>query len=69
MPPKPVKFPYSNLDTALKDKFKKIGGPDAAFRYLVKGFKTAFWRRKTNANAREAEKAEDERFAAELKRK
>ena len=57
--PKPVTFPYKNLDAAVKDGFKKIGGPDQAFRFLQKGYKEVHWRRKANANAREAEKAQD----------
>jgi hypothetical protein len=61
-----VQFPYPSLKEATKDKFAKIGGPDQAWRFLVKGFKSLYWRKKTNKAAqrrkRERERAEAEAF-------
>lgn len=60
-----VEFPYDTLAQAEKDKFKKLGGPDAAFRYLVKGFKNVAWRKRADFNAKMASDAEEERFRLE----
>jgi hypothetical protein len=57
-----VKFPYRTLDEAVTDAFKKIGGPEKAFTYLVKGFKTAAWRKRAERNAKAEEAAEKERI-------
>jgi len=50
---------------AVRDKFKKLGGPDEAFRFLVKGWKTIAWRRKTELAARARAAAEDAAFGRE----
>lgn len=55
---KPVSFPYKSLETATRDSFKKIGGPDRAWAYLIKGFKSAAWRKRTDAAARVRDEAE-----------
>jgi hypothetical protein len=47
-----VTFPYESLAAATKDKFAKLGGPDRAFKLLVKGFKSIEWRKRADANAR-----------------
>jgi hypothetical protein len=57
-----VVFPYANLSEAVRDKFRLIGGPDQAWRFLVKGFKEITWRRRTNKALREREKEEDREF-------
>jgi hypothetical protein len=57
--PKTVAFPYKTLDLAVKDGFKKIGGPDQAFRFLAKGFKEVQWRKRANANTKAREAEED----------
>jgi hypothetical protein len=42
---KGVTFPYASMDAAIKDKFARLdGGADAAFRFMVKGYKTIVWR-------------------------
>jgi hypothetical protein len=57
--PDPVTFPYKDLAAAIKNKFAKIGGQDKAFAYLVKGFKSAEWRKRSDASARARDAAED----------
>jgi hypothetical protein len=61
----PVTFPYANMGEATKDKFKKIGGPDQALRFLKKGYKAVEWRKRTDAAAKAREEAEDAAFLAE----
>lgn len=61
---KQVLFPYRDMPTAEKDAFRKIGGPDKAFTFLVRGFKTAEWRKRTDASARARDAAEDAAFDA-----
>jgi hypothetical protein len=44
-------FPYGSMDAAIADDFKLFfGGKDDAFRLLVKGFKTAVWRKGAEKN-------------------
>ncbi len=62
-----VVFPYDTLEEAVKDKFKKIGGPTQAFRYLVKGFKTIEWRKRADATSKVVEKEQDAAFEKENK--
>lgn len=57
--PKPVSFPYKTLEAATKDKFKRLGGPEKAFAYLVKGYKASAWRKRTELAAKAREAAED----------
>jgi len=64
-PTEKVTFPYETLAQAEKDRFKKIGGPDQAFRFLVKGFKSIAWRKRADLNTKLAEAAADEAFAEE----
>lgn len=64
-----VVFPYDSLEKAEKDRYKKIGGPDQAFRFLVKGYKSIAWRKRADANQKAQEQAEDEAFRAENARK
>jgi hypothetical protein len=40
-----VVFPYSTFEAAAADKFAKLGGVEEAFRFLVNGYKTTFWRK------------------------
>jgi len=60
-----ILFPYSSLAEATKDKYSKIGGPDQAFRFLVKGFKSIAWRKRADANARAQDAEADAAFEAE----
>jgi hypothetical protein len=55
---KPITFPYKTLEAATKDHFKKIGGPEKAFAFLVKGFKTVAWRKRTETSARVREEGD-----------
>jgi len=50
-------FPYANMDQAVKDGFKKLHdgskdktAADIAFAFLVKGYKTAGWRKAAEKN-------------------
>jgi hypothetical protein len=44
-------FPYANMDQAIRDGFAQLfGGKDEAFKHLVKGFKTAGWRKAAEKN-------------------
>ena len=50
-------FPYANMDQAVKDGFKRLHdgskdktGADIAFGFLVKGYKTAGWRKAAEKN-------------------
>jgi hypothetical protein len=54
-----VVFPYKTIQAAVNDRFRKIGGEAAAFRFLQKGFKTVEWRRRADAAARERDEAHD----------
>jgi hypothetical protein len=54
---KPIRFPYKDLESAQADGFKKLGGPQGAFRYLIKGFKAIAWRKRYEANAKAMEQA------------
>jgi hypothetical protein len=45
-----VDFPYASLEAAAKDAFIQLGGPEAAFKFLVKGFKTTMWRDRADKN-------------------
>jgi hypothetical protein len=65
---KQVTFPYKTLDIAVKDKFKKIGGPEKAFAFLVKGFKSVEWRRRADKAARARDEAEDVAVTASAKK-
>jgi hypothetical protein len=56
---KPIAVPYKDMAAAVKDAFKKFGGPEKAFTLLVRGFKTVEWRKRTDRAARERAKAED----------
>jgi hypothetical protein len=47
---KSVGFPYASIESAIKDEFKRIGGPAAAFKFLEKGFKTIQWRKVADKN-------------------
>jgi len=60
-----VVFPYESFAQAEKDKFKKLGGTEGAFRFLQKGYKSIMWRKKADANAKELAQAEDAAFAQE----
>jgi len=60
-----ITFPYETLSQAEKDRYKKIGGPDQAFRFLVKGFKSIAWRKRADANAKARDAEEDAAFEAE----
>ena len=64
-PTEKVTFPYETLAQAEKDRFKKLGGPEQAFRYLIKGFKSIEWRKRADLNAKLADAAADAAFAAE----
>jgi hypothetical protein len=55
-----VVFPYATLDAAVKDAFKRLGGPEKAFALLVKGYKTSAWRKRAEENAKEADEAAKE---------
>jgi hypothetical protein len=44
-------LPYSSMEAAVKDEFKLFeDGPEGAWAYLVKGFKTAAWRKQAERN-------------------
>lgn len=60
-----VVFPYASLSEASKDKYRKIGGPEQAFRFLVKGYKSILWRKRADANAKAVEDEQDAKFIAE----
>jgi len=45
-----VDFPYASIEAAIKDEFKRIGGNEVAFKFLVKGFKTVAWRNRADKN-------------------
>lgn len=55
---KTVAMPYKDMASAVKDKFKKLGGEERAFSFLTKGFKAAAWRKRTDAAAKAREAAE-----------
>jgi hypothetical protein len=44
-------FPYASMDQAIENNFALFdGGKDQAFRFLVKGFKAAAWRKVAEKN-------------------
>jgi hypothetical protein len=61
---KPVRFPYRDLAAAQADEFRKVGGPDGAFRYLVKGYKSVAWRKRSELNVKAEIEAENAARAA-----
>jgi len=46
----PVDFPYASMDQAIKDGFLLMGGPEVAFGFLAKGYKTVAWRQRADKN-------------------
>lgn len=60
-----VSFPYSSLEEARLDHFEKLGGPEKAFRLLVKGYKTYLWRKRADSNAKRQDSEADAMFIAE----
>jgi len=59
-----VTFPYTTFSEASKDKFKKIGGYEQAFRYMTKGYKAIEWRKRANENVQRELEEERLRFEA-----
>lgn len=59
---KKVIFPYSNMEIAIKDNFKKIGGVVGAYRYMRRGFQELNWRKHWEARAKARLLVEDEKF-------
>jgi hypothetical protein len=45
-----VDFPYASIEAAIKDAFIAVGGPEEAFKFFVKGFKTVAWRKRAEGN-------------------
>src|SRR6185436_5481778 len=46
-----VDFPYASLEAGAKDEWKRLdGGAEAAFKFLVKGYKTVAWRNRAEKN-------------------
>lgn len=68
MPEDRIVFPYDSMQAALKDKFAAIGGADAAFKLLRKGYQETNWRKRWEKRAKARAAAEDEAFARETKR-
>jgi len=60
-----VVFPYDSLELATKDKYKRLGGPEQAFRCLKKGYKSILWRKRADANVRTTEAEQDAEFEKE----
>jgi len=46
----PVDFPYASIEAAARDGFLLIGGPEVAFGFLAKGYKTVAWRQRADKN-------------------
>jgi hypothetical protein len=60
-------FPYANMAQAVKDEFALFdGGPDGAFALLVKGFKTANWRKAAEKNRAVRDEAAEGTVGANL---
>ncbi len=59
-----VVFPYKDMPAAIKDRFKKLGGPVGAFRFMRKGYQELKWREHWQARARARAQEEDTAFAA-----
>lgn len=62
---KPVRFPYKDLAATQADGFKKLGGPDRAFKYLVKGYKSTVWRKRAEQKVKDEIREEEARMAAQ----
>jgi hypothetical protein len=45
-----VDFPYASLEQGAKDAWIALGGPEAACKLLVKGYKTVAWRGRADKN-------------------
>ena len=62
----PLSFPYKTLEAAAKDKYARIGGPEQALRFLTKGWKNYFWRKRTETRSKTDELAEAEEAGIKL---
>jgi hypothetical protein len=56
-----VDFPYASMEAAIDDDFALIGkgGAEEAFKFLVKGYKTAMWRKAAEHNRVTRDEAAD----------
>jgi len=69
LPEGPLSFPYKTMDAAIKDAFRRVGGPDEALRFLGKGWKNFWWRRRTESRSKEQEVEEARLAGIVLKKK
>jgi len=63
-PAKPVRFPYVTFAAGQNDGWRKLGGPEGAFRCLQRGYKSIVWRNRTEAKAKAAIEEEEARILA-----
>lgn len=52
-PPEKPLYPYPDIETAIEDRFRSIGGFAQAHRFLRRGWQDTHWRRRVAHNARE----------------
>jgi len=54
-----ITFPYESMGEALKDRFRRIGGIERAFRCLRRGYLELKWRENTTKRAKARPVEED----------